>query len=437
MRSKNETLIRELRTIRSKHVGNIWDHSSLILTEGNGAIVKDVQGKEYIDCTAQAFTSSTGYRHPRVIEAVKTQLDQIENVFFAHDNIPMLRLAERLVEITPKKFNKVFFSLSGSEAIEGAMRLAIRYTGGQEFITLYHAYHGRTFVTEAVSHTYPTFVSCKRGVEKFTPKPIRVPNFYCYRCYFDHKYPDCNLFCVRFLENALKHQADSKVAGVILEPVQANGGQIPPPPGYLQELRRICSENGVLLIYDEIQTGMGRCGKMFAADVYQVYPDILVIGKGLGAGFPLSAVVTNEKDGVMERGEWGFTYAGSPVSCAASLAVIDVLEEKLIENADKMGKRFLEGLNDLAKKYPIIGQIRGPGLMIGVEIVKEKDTKEPGTNETQKILTTAQEKGVLLAKSGLGPHGNVVKIKPALNISEQQVAKVLRVLDEVLGEVTK
>jgi len=438
MCSKNESLIGELKSISMKYLGVAWDRIPLILTEGSGVTVKDIQGREYIDCTAQAWTLSTGYRHPKVIKAVKAQLDQIEDVFFTYDNIPMLRLTQRLIEITPEKFNKVFFSLSGSEAIEGAMRLAMRYTGGQEFVTLYHAYHGRTFITEAISHTYPTYVSCKRGMEKFTPKPIRIPNFYCYRCYFDHKYPDCKLLCVKFLENALKHQADTKVAGVILEPIQANGGQIIPPPGYLQELRRICSENGVLLIYDEVQTGMGRCGKMFAADVYQIYPDILVIGKGLGAGFPLSCIITNEKYGFMEKGEWGFTYAGSPISCAAGLAVIDVLlEEKLIGNADKMGKLFLEGLNQLAKKYPIIGEIRGKGLMIGVEIVKDKNTKEPGPNETRKILMKAQEKGVLLGKSGLGPHGNVFKIKPALNISKQQVAEVLRVLDEVLEEVAR
>jgi len=429
----------ELRNIGQRRLIGCWEHTSLILAEGKGCVVKDITEKEYIDCTAQAWTLSVGHSHPRVIEAVKDQVEKLATTFFAFQNIPMLMLAEKLIEITPESFSKVLFGLSGSTAIEGAMHLAMRYTQGQDFVTLYQGYHGRTFTTVAMSYTYDAFVPVKRGMERFMPKPIRVPNPYCYRCHFGLKYPECKLLCAKFVETALKHAADTKVAGVILEPIQANGGHILPPPGYLQEIRRICTEYDVPLIFDEIQTGMGRCGRMFAAEVFDVVPDILVLGKGLGAGFPITAVVTTEKYADLEKGEWGFTHAGSPFACAAALAAIDVLiEEKLLENAEKMGKIFMDGLKEIAKKYPIIGDVRGKGLMIGVEMVKDQDSKEPAVEETQKILAKALERGVFLGKSGMGLQGgNVLKIKPPLCITEKQVGKVLDVFEEVLKEISR
>lgn len=349
----------------------------------------------------------------------------------------MLLLAEKLVEITPEKFNKVLFGLGGSTAIEAAIHLSMRYTQGQDILTFYHGYHGRTFATEAVSYTHDSFMHVKRGLEKFMTKPIRVPNAYCYRCYFDLTYPECQLLCAKFVEIALRHGADTKVAGVMLEPIQANGGHMIPPPGYFQELCRICTEYQVPLIFDEIQTGMGRCGRMFAAEVFDVTPDIMVIGKGLGAGFPVTAVVTSGKYTYLEKAEWGFTHAGSPFACAAALAAIDILiEEKLIENAEKMGKLFMDGFNELAKRYPVIGEVRGKGLMIGVEMVKDPDSREPAVEETQKIVAKALERGVLLGKSGIGmAGGNVVKIKPPLCITESQVGKVLDVFEDILKEI--
>jgi len=429
--------VEELRRISQEHIGSSWGRIPLILKEGKGVIVKDIEGKEYIDCTAQAWTLSVGHSHPKVIDAVKKQSEKLACAFFMYDNVPMLELVKRIMEITPDQFNKVIFALSGSVAIEGAMRLAMRYTGGQDFITLYHAYHGRTFATSAMSYTYPAFVSCKQGMERFTPKPIRVPNFYCYRCYFGRQYPECKLACLDFVEHAIRHGADTKVAGVLLEPIQANGGHITPPPGYLERLRRICTENDIPLIYDEIQTGIGRCGKMFASEVYNTFPDILVIGKGLGAGFPISAIVTNEKYSSFEAGEWGFTHAGHPVSCAAALAAIEVLiEENLPENAVKMGKIFMDGLDKLSKKYSLIGDVRGKGLMIGIEIVKDRNSKEPAIEKAQRIVDKAQERGVIFGKSGLGLQGgNVVKIKPPLCITKEEVGKVLDVFESTLDEM--
>ena len=427
----------ELQSIGQRRLIGCWEHTPTIMTEGEGCIIRDITGKEYLDCTAQAWTLSVGHSHPRVIGAVKDQIEKLANVFFAYRNVPMLMLAEKLAQINPEGLNKILFGLCGSTAIEGAMHLAMRYTGGQDFVTFYNAYHGRTFTTIGMSYTQESFVQVKKGLEKFVPKPIRVPSAYCYRCRFGLKYPTCNLLCAKFVETALQHAADTKVAGVMLEPIQANGGHIVPPPGYFQEIRRICDQYDVPLIFDEIQTGMGRCGKMFAGEIFDVIPDIMVIGKGLGAGFPITAVVTKEKYAHLEQGEWGFTHSGSPFACAAALAAIDVLiEEKLIENAQRMGKIFMDGLTELAEKYPIIGDVRGKGLMIGIEMVKDRESKEPAVEETQEIVSQAMERGVLFGKSGVGLRGgNVVKIKPPLCITKEQAGQALNVLEDVLKEV--
>jgi len=400
-------------------------------------MVKDVEGKEYLDATAQAWTLSVGHSHPRIIKAVKEQIGSLATAFFGYQSVPNLLLAEKLVTIAPEGFNKVLFGLSGSEANEAAMHLAMRYTQGQDFVTLYGGYHGRTFVTEAMSYTHDSFMDVKRGLERFITKPIRVPNAYCYRCYFGLGYPECELLCAKFVETALQHGADTKVAGVMLEPIQANGGHVVPPPGYLQELRRICTKYDVPLIYDEVQTGMGRCGKMFAAEVFDVFPDIMVIGKGLGAGFPITAVLTSDKYSHLEAAEWGFSHAGSPFACAAALEAINVLEdENLLENAHKMGTLIMDGFRELTKKFPLIGDVRGKGLMIGVEIVKDPETKEPAVKETQEIVIKALDRGLLLGKSGMGLlGGNVVKIKPPLCITEQEVGRMLNIFEDIFGEM--
>jgi 4-aminobutyrate aminotransferase-like enzyme len=221
---------------------------------------------------------------------------------------------------------------------------------------------------------------------------------------------------------------------VLLEPVQGNGGQIPAPNGYLQEVRKICNEHGVPLIFDEVQTGFGRCGTMFAADYYKTIPDIMVIGKGLASGFPLAAIMTTDSYDVFEPGDFGFTHSGQAVACAAALATIDVLlEEKLPENAAKMGNLMMTRLKELACKYDIIGDVRGVGLLIGVELVK--DRKQPAVDECTKIRQKMFEKGVICGVSGVGNTGNVIKFKPPLCISEEQVEKVLEVFEETLREV--
>ena len=427
----------ELENLAKRHIMRTWDHSGLTLTEGKGVKVRDIWGKEYIDCTSQAWTLAVGYSHPKVIQAVRDQLNKMVQVFASFYNVPQIMLAKKLAELTPPEFTKVAFTLSGADAIEGAMRLAMRYTGGQDFITLYHGYHGRTFSTTAMSHTYPSYVKCKRGVERFIPKPTRVPNFYCYRCYFDKKYPQCDLFCAKFLERALDHAVDSKVAGVLLEPIQGNGGHIFPPPGYLKRLGQICTERDIPLIYDEIQTGFGRCGTWFAAEAFGAFPDILVVGKGLGGGFPITGIITSEKFDLFNPGDWGSTQGGNPISCTAALATIKVIEEEqLLENAKVVGRVFMDRMKELAEVYEFIGDVRGIGLFLSVEIVQDKKSKKEDPQTALGIVRKALQKGVIIAKSGIGDVGNVLKIKPPLSITVSEMEKVVDVLEVCFREMT-
>jgi len=428
----------ELENLAKRHIMRTWDHSGLTLTEGKGVKVRDIWGKEYIDCTAQAWTLAVGYSHPKVIQAVQDELGKMVQAFASVYTVPQIMLAKKLVELTPPEFTKVAFTLSGADAIEGAMRLAMRYTGGHDFITLYHAYHGRTFATTAMSHTYSTYVKCKRGMERFIPKPTRVPNFYCYRCYFDKECPKCDLFCVKFLEKALDHAVDSKAAGVLLEPIQANGGQIVPPPGYLRRLRQICTERDIPLIYDEIQTGFGRCGTWFAAEALGAFPDILVVGKGLGGGFPITGIITSEKFDLFDPGDWGSTNGGNPLSCAAALATIKVIEEEgLLENVKVVGKLFMDRMKELSQSYEFIGDVRGIGLFLGVEIVQDKESKKEDAQTAITLVRKALQKGVIIAKSGIGDVGNVLKVKPPLNMTISEMEKVVDVLEACFREIPR
>jgi len=390
----------------------------------------DIYGREYIDCTSQAWSLNVGYQHPRVIAAAKGQIDKLVFASRAWDTVPALLLAKRLAEISPGELKKSFFTSAGSTSVEGAILLAMKYTKAQRILTLYHGYHGRNLITMAASY----LGGPKAGLESFMGGFVRVPNFYCYRCYFGMVYPDCDLFCAKFMDRTLEHAADGKIAGVLLEPVQGNGGQIPAPDGYLPEVRKICNDHGVLLIFDEVQTGFGRCGTMFASDYYKTVPDIMVIGKGLSSGFPLSAILTTEAYDVFEPGDFGFTHSGQAVACAAALATIDVLlDERLPENAVKMGNLMKTRLKELANRYDIIGDVRGVGLLIGVELVK--DGKRPAVDECTKIRHKMFEKGVICGVSGVGNTGNVIKFKPPLCISEGQVERVVEVFEETLREV--
>jgi 4-aminobutyrate aminotransferase-like enzyme len=424
--------------MREEYEIKVMGDIPITFVQGDGMYVKDATGKEYLDATSAEWVLNLGYRNRQIMDAVKKQLEQIEYVSPVYDCAPRALLAKKLAEIAPGDLKKTLFALSGAGANEAAMHLAMRKTGGQEFIVFYQGFHGRTLGTIPLSYTEPMMLpECKIGLERYLTKQTRIPNFYCYRCYYELEYPECGAFCMQFIETALKHSVDSKPAGVFFEVVQANGGVIVAPEKAMEVGAKICKDNGIALIVDEVQTAFCRCGSLFASDLYHLKPDIVTLGKSIGGGFPLAAAIATEEYSNVKRWELGWTQLGHPVACAASLAMIDVMQkQKLAENAAGIGKMMKDRLNEIAKRYPAIGDVRGLGLMIGIEFVKDPKTKKPANDEVAYLAKKAYEKGLLLGTSGpaFGPYGNVVKMKPAVNLKEEHADKILGMFEEVLKE---
>jgi 4-aminobutyrate aminotransferase len=410
-----------------------------VLVGGAGCHVTDIHGKSYLDCTSQAWSLALGYNHPEVIEVAVAQIRTLGHVRAGYPTIPRLLLAKKLADLCPGRLNRVINAPTGSLAVESAMKLAlINRPEAHRFITFYHAYHGSTLATMAAGWM-PTQTPGRFGPgAKFLPfmqNFVRVPNPYCYRCSLGKTYPGCSAECAAPLRDTIRRGVDGPVAAVLLEPVQGNGGQIPFPAPFVQEVRRICDEFGILLIFDEIQTGFGRTGRMFAAESLGVTPDILVLSKSLGGGFPIAAVVTDDRLKQFEpTGEDVYTFGSNPVAQAAALKVIEILErDRIPERAARMGALFTNGLLDLQKKYPQMGDVRGPGLFIGVEMVKDPETKEPAPAEARRIVEEAWGRGVILGLASALP--NVLKIKPPLIIEEAEVNTVLTALADCLKVV--
>ena len=407
---------------------------NLILVKAQGARNWDNEGNEYLDCTSQAFALGVGACHPMVIKAVEEQLKKITHTTYGLDNIPLLLLAGRLAEMAPGDLNRVNFCLSGSMAVEGAMKIALenRKDSARYFITLENGYHGRSFATLAASFTDPD-----PAYSSYMENIIKVPEAYCYRCAFGLEYPACNLRCATFIEETIQRRAPGGVAGLIMEPISGNGGQVCFPQEFYKEVREICTRNNVTLIWDEIQTGFGRIGKMFASELYDVVPDVLVFGKGVSGGFPLSGFIARENLEGFKTARHSFTFAHSPISLIAALATIEALkEEKLVERAEKLGRYITERLEKMKEKYSIIGDIRGPGLMIGIELVKDRNTKEPAIDEAHRVGESGLEKGVMFGLTKYVRMGNTLKIKPPMVITNDEVEEALSVFEECISEVS-
>ena len=428
---------KELIEKDGRYVIHGWGYSPIVLVEGKGAVVKDINGKEYIDAISMmAGPTSIGNSHPKVIEAVKKQVEKISLTFSGSINIPRVELSEKLAKITPPKLTKFFYACGGSEAIETAFEGAMKITGKKEVISLYSAYHGGTLA--ALSLGQP----CHREGFPTIPGFRQIPSPYCYRCAYGKKYPNCDFECARALEEMIKYGTYNNVAVFILEPMLGNGGHIiPPDKEYFRIIREICDKYEVLLITDEIQTGFGRTGKMWACEHYDFQPDIMVVGKAMGGGLPISATVFREDILPSDFGKraWHtFTFSGAPIVCAAASAAIDVvIEEKLPEEAAKMGDFMMERLKLMQEKHPLIGDVRGKGLFIGVELVKDKKTKEKAVDEAARVLKKSEEKGVLFGISSSVSVGNVIKIKPPLNITKDIAIKILDLFEEAVSEVEK
>lgn len=410
--------------------------ADVIVDSGQGATFRDIDGKEYIDCTAQAWSLNTGFNHPRILNAVRKQLDKLTHARSTFYTIPQLALAKKLSEIAPgkdrTKLKRVSFCLHGSVATEGALKLALNRKPGK-FVALYNGYHGRTLGSMSVSWPHPNnqFLSYMGHV-------IRVPGAYCYRCSFGLSYPSCKLACADFMEEAMEKAPDGQVSALIMEPIQGNGGQIVFPHEYHKRVREICDHKDVLLIYDEVQTGFARVPALFACELYDVVPDIVIYGKGIGGGFPLSGTLSREGLPIFTPGDHGFTFGHFPLSLVAALENLQLIEdEKLLLRCQKLGDYMLKELKRMQERYALIGEVRGVGLMIGVELVRDKESKRPATDETARFVTESMTEGVLFGSSRYLGLGNVVKIKPPVVISDAQVEKVLEVFEKILGKINE
>lgn len=435
------TTNREIQEVTKQYVLKCMGDEDFVIHEAQGLWVRDADGRETLDAISGEWVVNLGYRHPRVLDAVRDQLNRVEYATPVADYESRAQLAKRLAELSPSgAFTKVLFALAGGDAVEGAMHLAMRATGGTEFVTFYKAFHGRTFATIAMSYSDRRMIDeSKVGLERYLTKQNRVPNFYCYRCPFGLTYPSCDVFCAGFVETAIQHQADGRVAGVVAEPWQANGAMTGAPDGWFDRVREICTRYGTTLIVDEVQSGLCRCGRMFAVERSGVEPDLIVLGKALGGGFPLAAVLAKEEYSGLLKWEFGFTQMGHPVSCAAGAAMLDVMvEEDLAKNSDRMGHRLMDGLAEMQQKYPLIGDVRGWGLMVGVELVLDRETKEEAWEATSYAVRRAYDYGLLIGKTGpvYGDNGNVLKLKPAVNVTAGEIDEILQRFDRTMADVS-
>jgi 4-aminobutyrate aminotransferase len=403
----------------------------LVVARGKGAMIEDVDGNRYLDFMAGIAVASTGYGHPAVIAAVHEAADRFLHICgsdFYYEG--MAAICERLARLAPGPSRKrVFLSNSGAEAVDGAIKLARHSTGRAGLLAFKGAFHGRTYGAMSLTSSK---VKQHAGFGPLLPEVYHVPFGYCYRCDFGKTFPSCELYCVSSIESDLfARQIDPhEVAAIFVEPIQGEGGYIVPPPGYLQALRALCDRYGILLVFDEIQCGIGRTGKMFAAEWSGVEPDILLTAKGLASGMPLGAIIARESIMRWGSGAHGSTFGGNPVCCAAALATLDVVEHELLENARVMGDRLMAGVRALAERHETIGDVRGCGLMIGVEFVTDRQSRTPAPVVVHDLVQTAFTRGLLL----LGCGKSTLRLAPPLVIDAADVDIGLALIDECLGK---
>ncbi|HWY19573.1 MAG TPA: 4-aminobutyrate--2-oxoglutarate transaminase [Candidatus Acidoferrum sp.] len=427
---------RALNERRAKAVPRGLSHGTPIyVAKAQDAWLEDVDGNRYIDFAGGIGCANAGHRQQPVVEAIREQLDK-----FLHACVQVtphegyIELAERMNQVTPGKFSKkTIFVNSGAEAVENAVKIARAYTKRPAIVAFEDGFHGRTMMTLALtSKTHPY----KAGFAPFPGDVYRVPFAYCYRCSYNLKYPSCDLYCARHLEDTFKRVvANEEVAAVIAEPVMGEGGFIAPPPDYFKVLLDLCHEHGILFIADEVQSGFGRTGAMFASEHYGIEPDLIVTAKSLGGGLPLAAVTGRAE--IMDApgpGGLGGTFAGNPLSCAAALATLDLFEKtNLLVRANELGDRFQRRAREWQRRWPIVGDVRGLGGMQAIELVKSQETKTPATEETKHVTQYCYEHGLITITAG--SYSNVIRILVPLVATNEQIDEGLDVLESALAMV--
>jgi 4-aminobutyrate aminotransferase/(S)-3-amino-2-methylpropionate transaminase len=405
----------------------------IVVDKASGAVVIDENGREYLDCFAGISVVNAGHNNPQVIAAAKAQMDKLVHcASYIYHAAPVADLAEKIAHIAPPGLTRTFFGNGGAEAIEGAMKLARLYSGKHEFISLHASFHGRSWGTLSITGN----VGRKKRGGPYAAGVSFAPAPYVYRSQWRHDPEECGRQCAQAIDDVIRFTTAGDVAAFIAEPVMGEGGIIVPPANYFKEVKKVLDRHGILFIADEVQSGFARTGKMFAIEHYGVIPDILVTAKGIADGFPLSAFTTRPEIADAYRpGDHLSTFGGNPVSCAAALANIEFIEkEELPARATEIGKYAMSKLQELQKRNAIMGEVRGRGLMIGVELVKDEQLT-PGTSEAEVVRDSLLRQGVLVGVGGV--YGNVIRFQPPLVITRQQIDRAIEAFAGALQDAAQ
>ncbi len=401
------------------------------------ALITDVDGNTFIDFASGLATVNVGHSRKEIIEALGKQIEKyLHTCFHVFMYEPYVRLAEKLAEITPGNFpKKTVLVNSGAEAVENAIKVARYYTKRKAVVTFEHAFHGRTLMGMTLTSKIRPY---KFGFGPFAPEVYRMPYAYPYRCSFGAEYKNCAEACLDHFKSFFKtHMDPEEIAAVIIEPVTGEGGFIVPPPEFLPGIGKICKEYGIVFIVDEVQTGFGRTGEMFAVNHYNLEPDIITMGKSIAAGLPLGAVTGRaEILDASDVGSLGGTFGGNPLSCIAALEAIEIMEKKgFMDHARRVGKIINDRLKNMHEKYRIVGDARGLGAMAAIELVKDRSTKEPAKEETAEVIKECYKNGLVILKAGA--YDNVIRLLVPLIIAEDLLNRGLDILENAVSKVDK
>jgi 4-aminobutyrate aminotransferase len=401
----------------------VWDRAS-------GVVVTDVDGNTFLDWTSGVLVTNVGHCHPDLVRVVQGAVAKLLNNYECL-NEPRVEAAEKLVAVMPAHLDRCFFLSTGSEAVEGAVRIMKRATGKFEIVSFYGGFHGRTYAALSAGG----LPGPKKGYGPTVPGSIRVPFPYCYRCPFKAQPESCDMLCLDYVEDTVRANSTGSLAGVIVEAYLGAAGFIFAPDGWFPRLEKWLRDRGLLFTLDEVQSSFGRTGKFFAMEWEDLKPDLVAIGKGIGSGVPASAVgARSEVIGVLGAGEMSSTMGGNPVSCAAVSAVVDIMRrEKLEENALHIGAVMKRRLVEMGERCAYVGDVRGKGLVMGVELVKDKGTKEPAPDLTRKLIDVAAQNGLLIGSVGV--FGNVIRVAPPLVITEPEAHESLDIYEKSLGQL--
>lgn len=429
---KSEAMLARKTAVVARGISN---SVPVFIDQAKGAVLQDVDGNSFIDFGGGIGVQNAGHCAEPVVEAIQKQAEKlIHSCFMVTMYEPYVELAEKMVKLIPGNFaKKAMFVNSGAEAVENAVKIARYATKKQGILTFEGAFHGRTLMTMSLTSKVKPY---KFGFGPFAPNVHRVPAAYCYRCYYNSTYPGCGMHCLERIKRFFTADTPpEEIAAMIIEPVQGEGGFIVPPKEFLPGLKAICEQHGLLFIADEVQTGFGRTGKMFAIENWGVEPDLTTVAKSIASGMPLAGVVGKaEIMDAPEPGMIGGTYGGNPLACAAGSATIDYLiEQKLADRANLIGEKVLQRFRAMQDKYAMIGDVRGIGAMVALEIVKDRQTKEPAKEAVAQILSKCAKRGVLLLSAGV--YGNIIRLLMPLVITDEQLETGLTVLEEAAAEI--